>query len=166
MKIREAAIRGKQRGNRRALAGGRGERRVAVAEGGERRALEAVRLGVRCGERGSGKIKAIIVTAIIVFAFYAAIKIVPPYAAEYQLADKIQEQARFAVVNHFTDEQIRDNVYKVVQDLEIPAKKEDIKVMASSQIVKISMDYTVPIDLLSYHLDLHFTPSSENRSLF
>ena len=100
------------------------------------------------------------------FAVYAAVKIVPPYAAEYQLADKMQEQARFAVVNHYTDEQIRDNVYKVVQDLEIPVKREDIKVEASNRIVKIDVDYKVPIDLLTYHLDLHFTPSSENRSLF
>jgi hypothetical protein len=135
-------------------------------ERGDRRTLEAARLGVRSGERGAGKIKAIIVTAILAFAVYAAVKIVPPYAAEYQLADKIQEQARFAVVNHYTDEQIRENVFKVVQDLEIPAKREDIKVEASNRIVKISMDYTVPIDLLTYHMDLHFTPSSENRSLF
>ncbi len=78
----------------------------------------------------------------------------------------MQEQARFAVVNRYTDEQIRNNVFKVVQDLEIPVKKEAIKVEASNQIVKISVDYTVPIDLLAYHLDLHFTPSSENRSLF
>jgi hypothetical protein len=133
---------------------------------GSRFAADVTRLGTRFRERGAGKIKAIIVTAIIAFAAYAAIKIVPPYAAEYQLADKIQEQARFGVVNHYSDEQIRENVFKVVQDLEIPAKKDAIKVEASNQIVKISMDYTVPIDLLSYHLDLHFTPSSENRSLF
>jgi hypothetical protein len=125
-----------------------------------------VRPSVRGGERGSGKLKAIVVTAIIAFAFYAMVKIVPPYAAEYQLSDKMQEQARFAVVNHYNDEQIRDNVYKVVQDLEIPAKREDIKVEASNQIVKIAMDYTVPVDLLSYRLNMHFTPSSENRSLF
>src|SRR6202140_195701 len=121
---------------------------------------------VRSGERGSGKVKAIIVTALIVFAFYAAIKIVPPYAAEYQLADKIQEQARFAVVNRYTEDQIRDNVFKVVQDLGIPAKREDIKIESSNQVVKIAMDYTVPIDLLAYHMDLHFTPSSENKSLY
>ena len=131
-----------------------------------RRAAGLARLGVRFRECGVGKIKAIIVTAIIAFAGYAAVKIVPPYAAEYQLADKMQEQARFAVVNRYTDEQIRDNIYKVVQDLEIPAKKEAIKVEASNQIVKISMDYTVPIDLLAYHMDLHFTPSSENRAIF
>lgn len=141
-------------------AAGRGEVR------GERRPLASVCLGMRCGQGGAGKIKAIIVTAILAFAVYAAVKIVPPYAAEYQLADKMQEQARFAVVNRYTDEQIRDNVFKVVQDLEIPVKREAIKVEASQQIVKISVDYTVPIDLLFYHLDLHFTPSSENRALF
>jgi hypothetical protein len=141
-------------------ATGRGEVR------GERRALVTVCPGMRCGQGGAGKIKAIIVTAILAFAVYAAVKIVPPYAAEYQLADKMQEQARFAVVNRYTDEQIRDNVFKVVQDLEIPVKREAIKVEASQQIVKISVDYTVPIDLLFYHLDLHFTPSSENRALF
>src|ERR1700676_2797228 len=135
-------------------------------ERGDRRALEVARPGVRSGERGEGKIKAVIVTAIIALAVYAAIKIVPPYAAEYQLADKIQEQARFAVVNHYTDEQIRENVFKVVQDLEIPVKREDIKVEASNRVVKIYIDYTVPIDLLAYHMDLHFTPSSENKSLY
>jgi hypothetical protein len=137
---------------------------IGPEERGACRVPETAR--TRARQRGTGKIKAIIVTAILVFAVYAAVKIVPPYAAEYQLADKIQEQARFAVVNRYTDDQIRDNVYKVVQDLEIPAKKEDIKVAASNQIVKISMDYTVPIDLLSYHMDLHFTPSSENRSIY
>src|ERR1700736_6239720 len=146
MKTREAHIHGQERGDWRALA--------------------ATRPGIRLHQRGEGKIKAIIVTAIIAFAVYAAVKIVPPYAAEYQLADKMQEQARFAVVNRYTDEQIRDNVYKVVRDLEIPVKREIIKVEASREIVKISMDYTVPIDLLSYRLDLHFTPSSENRALY
>jgi hypothetical protein len=135
-------------------------------ERGDRRTLEAARLGVRSRERGAGKIKAIIVTAILAFAVYAAVKVVPPYAAEYQLADKIQEQARFAVVNRYTEEQIRNNIFKVVQDLDIPAKREDIKVESSQQVVKIAMDYTVPIDLLAYHLDLHFTPSSENKALY
>jgi hypothetical protein len=139
---------------------------IGELERGGRRTVEAARLGVRPRERGAGKIKAIIVTAILAFAVYAAVKVVPPYAAEYQLADKIQEQARFAVVNRYTEEQIRNNIFKVVQDLDIPAKREDIKVESSQQVVKIAMDYTVPIDLLAYHLDLHFTPSSENKALY
>src|ERR1700675_454777 len=97
--------------------------REAHSHGQERwewRAVAAARPGIRSLQRGAGKIKAILVTAVLAFGVYAAVKIVPPYAAEYQLADKMQEQARFAVVNRYTDEQIRDNVYKVVQDLEIP----------------------------------------------
>jgi hypothetical protein len=119
----------------------------------------------RRGQRGEGKFKAVFVLVILVLGIYCAVKLVPPYVAEYQLADKIQEQARFAIVNHSTEEQIRNNVFKTIQDLEIPAKKESIKIVSNDQVVKISVDYIVPVDLLAYHVDLHFQPSSENKSL-
>jgi hypothetical protein len=119
----------------------------------------------RRSEAGEGKLKAVIYTAVFVALIYAGFKIVPAYINEYQLSDKMQEQARFAVVNHYTEDQIRDNVYAVVKDLEIPAKREDIKVASTNSLVRISLNYTVPVDLLFYHLDLHFTPSSENKSL-
>jgi hypothetical protein len=89
-------------------------------------------------QRGAGKIKALIVTAILIFGVYAGFKLVPPYS---------------------------DTVFKTVQDLEIPATRENIKVNASTSKVAIVVDYTVPVDLLFYHVDLHFTPSSENKSL-
>jgi hypothetical protein len=119
----------------------------------------------RRGERGEGKFKAVFVLVILVLGIYCAVKLLPPYIAEYQLSDKIQEQARFAIVNHSTEEQIRNNVFKTIQDLEIPAKKENIKIVSNDQVVKISVDYIVPVDLLAYHVDLHFQPSSENKSL-
>lgn len=117
-------------------------------------------------ERGEGKLKSILIVAVIVLAIYAAVKIIPPYVNDYQLSDKMQEQARFAVVNRYTEEQIRENIFKAVQDLDIPAKREDIKIVATNSIVKISMQYTVPVDLLMYHIELHFSPSSENKALF
>jgi hypothetical protein len=91
---------------------------------------------------------------------------VPIYVAEYQLSDKMQEEARYAVVNRYTEDRIKDEIMKEVMSLEIPVKREDIKVASSMQVVKIAIDYTVPVDLLFYHLDLHFTPSSENKALF
>jgi len=116
-------------------------------------------------QRGGGTIKAILWSAILIYGAFVAYKILPAYVAEYQLADKMQEQARFSVVNHYSDEQVRDNIFKVVKDLEIPVKREEIKVVANSDVVKISMDYTIPVDLLVYQLNLHFTPSSENKNL-
>lgn len=117
-------------------------------------------------QRGEGKLKTVIVLALVVMAIYSAIKIVPPYANDYQLSDKMQEQARFAVVNRYSEEQIRENIFKVVTDLEIPAKKEDIKVVSTNSVVRISLEYTVPVDLKVYHLELHFTPNSENKAVF
>lgn len=120
----------------------------------------------RRSQLGAARLKAVLWTAAVVFGVYAAYKIIPVYIAEYQLADKMQEEARFAVVNRYSEDQIRDTIYRETQDLEIPAKKEDIKVLASVSVVRISLDYTVPVDLLFYRMQLHFTPSSENKSIF
>jgi hypothetical protein len=117
-------------------------------------------------ERGEGKLKTVFFIAIALLGIFLAFKLVPPYVAEYQLQDKMQEMARFGIVNHYSEEQIRDNVFKVVQDLDIPAKREDIKVAVTQSLVKVSLEYTVPVDLLFYSTELHFTPSSENKSLF
>lgn len=116
-------------------------------------------------ERGEGKFKAILVTAIFLFLIFAAFKMVPPYVAEYQLADKMQETARFASVTRGSEDQIRETIFKEMQELNIPAKKEDLKITAEGGRVSISLDYKVPIDLVVYKFDLHFTPSSANKDL-
>jgi predicted membrane protein len=119
-----------------------------------------------CSERGEGKLKTVFFIVVALLLVYSAVKIIPAYVSDYQLSDKMQEQARFAVVNRYTEEQIRDNVFKTVQELEIPAKRDDIKVSANNAMVKISLSYTVPVDLFFYHMDLNFSPSSENKALF
>ena len=116
-------------------------------------------------ERGEGKLKGILIAVIVVLGIYTAWKVVPPYVNDYQLADKMQEQSRYAMVNHYTEDQIRESIYKVMLDLDIPAKKEDIKIVSNLNVVKISLEYTVPIDILVYHADLHFSPNSETKSL-
>jgi hypothetical protein len=124
------------------------------------------RPGRRWGsQKGEGRGKAIAFTVIFVFAIFAAVKLVPPYLAEYQLADKMEELARFAIVNRYTEDQIRDHVYKEVKNLDIPVNREDIKVDASQETVKISVDYRVPVDLLVYKFELHFTPNSQDKRL-
>jgi len=116
-------------------------------------------------ERGEGKFKAILVTAILVFLIFAAVKMVPPYVAEYQLADKMQETARYASVTRSTPDQIKDTVFREMQDLNVPATREDLVVTAEGGRVSIKLDYKVPIDLIVYKFDLHFTPSSANKDI-
>ena len=119
----------------------------------------------RRNQRGAGKFKAILVTAILVFLVFAAVKMVPPYVSEYQLSDKMQETARYASVTRINPDQIKDSIFKEMQDLDIPATREDLVVKAESGKVSISLDYRVPIDLIVYKFDLHFTPSSHNKDI-
>jgi hypothetical protein len=117
--------------------------------------------GSRRRQRGEGRLKAIIYTIILVSGVYVAFKTVPLYVANYQLKDKMSEQARFAIVNRYSDDQVRDVIFKTVQDLDIPAKKEDIQVANTNHGLRISLDYTVPVDFMVYKTDLSFSPSSE-----
>jgi len=98
---------------------------------------------------------------ILVAGVYLAFKTVPLYVSDYQLKDKMSEQARFAVVNRYSEDQIRDIIFKTVQDLDIPAKREDIKVEHTNHGIRISLNYTVPVDFMVYQTDLSFAPSSE-----
>lgn len=114
---------------------------------------------------GAGHLKAVIVTVILVLAVYTCWKLVPPYINDYQLHDKLVEEARYASVNRRTDEELRKIVFQEIQDLGIPARLEDIKIDNMAHSVRITVDYTVPVDVLGYHAVLHFTPTSENKAL-
>ena len=100
-----------------------------------------------------------------VYGAFVAFKMVPAYVAEYQLADKMQEQARFAVVNRYPEEQIRDNIFKVVKDLEIPVKREDIKIIADAGRRQDRLRLHGSGRSPRLQMNLHFTPSSENKNL-
>ena len=121
--------------------------------------------GSKKAQRGEGRLKAIIYTVILVAGIYAAFKLVPLYVANYQLKDKISEQARFAVVNRYTDDQIRDILFKVIQDLDIPAKREDIKIEQTRTGLLISVNYSVPVDFKVYKTEINFRPSSEGLDI-
>jgi hypothetical protein len=119
----------------------------------------------RRNERGEGRLKALLYLVFLIAAVVTAVKVVPSYVNEYQLKDKMGEQARFAVVNHWTDDQIRDNIYKVIDDLEIPAKREDIKVNHTHSGLTITVSYAIPVDFYVYKTDLKFTPTCDGLDI-
>jgi hypothetical protein len=112
---------------------------------------------------GGGTLKALLYTAFLVAAVYVAFKVVPAYVSNYQLKDKMTEQATFAVVNRYTPDQIKDNVFKIIQDLDIPATRDDVKVQNTSTGLAISVNYAVPVDFMVYKTSLNFATSSEGR---
>jgi hypothetical protein len=119
----------------------------------------------RDGQRGGSRISSIIMLLVLAAMAFAAFKIVPAYFADYQLNDAMTTEARFAMVNRKAPADVQDDIWKKIQELGIPAKKTDILVISEQGLVKISVNYTVPVDLVVTQKDLQFHDQADNKAL-
>jgi hypothetical protein len=121
---------------------------------------------MRRTEEGSGRIKAFLPLAFLAAIIFVAIKTLPAYVNNFQLQDHIRRLSiELAVRNRsVAPEEVRDEVVVFAQDHGIPLAADNVKVTISHRVT-ISVDYTVPVDLMVYTFRLHFTPSAENQSL-
>ena len=118
------------------------------------------------GERGAGRLKAVVWTLILAACVYVSVRVIPIYVNEYEFLDGMQTIARFATVNRQGPDQIRDAILKEAEKAELPVRKEDIKVRAASGNVNINVDYSVTVDLHVYQWTLNFHPTVTNNALF
>jgi Domain of unknown function (DUF4845) len=116
-------------------------------------------------ERGGSGVKLFLLLVLLGSMIFAGIKILPIYVDNYQMQDAIESEARFAIGNRLGAKDIRDNVWKKVNEIGIPADQESLKVTANQGAVQISLDYSVPVDLLVYKFTLDFHDHADNRSI-
>lgn len=116
-------------------------------------------------EIGGARLKTLFAVVILIVMVYAAIKIVPAYVTNYQLQDSMQEEATFATINRKTPDAIKSDVEKKLADLGLQVDPSTIQVTAVMGDVTITLDYTVPVDLTVYQLQLHFHPHAYNASI-
>jgi hypothetical protein len=119
----------------------------------------------RRGEKGGSRLKTLFVLALVFAMVYSAIKIVPIYVTDYQLQDTMQEEATFASINRKSADDIKADLEKKLTNLGIQVDPKDIQVSAYSGNVQISLEYTIPVDLTVYQLQLHFHPQADNTSI-
>jgi hypothetical protein len=119
----------------------------------------------RAPERGGSKIKGLLALIILVGMVYCGWRIVPPFLNNYQLEDAMKTEARFALAQRKTEDDIRDDIFYKVKDLGIPARRENIVIDNVDGALRISLDYNVPVDLPGYQFNLHFHPQGDNRSI-
>jgi hypothetical protein len=119
------------------------------------------------GQHGGSKLNLMITLAVMAAMVFGAIKIVPVYFANYQFQDALDSESRFALTGYpkRNEEDIRDDIMKKAQDLGIPAKREAIQVSLGNGKVDISLDYSVPIDLVVYQWTPEFHPHADNHTI-
>jgi hypothetical protein len=115
----------------------------------------------------SGKVtfKAILYLAFLGAVAFAGLKIIPVYVNNYQLKDYVQTQTPYWLTQRVPAETIRKNILSKAQELDLPVEEGDVTVESDQNRVAVSVDYHAPVDLKVYTVQLHFTDSSENRSI-
>jgi len=120
---------------------------------------------MRNTDSGKGYAKAFFWLLVLLFLGYTSVKVIPLYINNYQLQNYLVEQTPFWVTQRASSDVVRARVLAKAQELDLPISKDDVQVEANQARVVVSIDYTIPVNLLVYTLNLHFTPHSENRAL-
>jgi Domain of unknown function (DUF4845) len=120
---------------------------------------------VQFRERGGTKINLLLTLIILGSMIFVGVMLIPPYFTNYQLQDAMNTEARFAGYNRKTEEEIREDVWKKVQELGVPAKRTDIHITNDTNTTLITVNYSVPINLIFKQFDWEFHAHGDNHSL-
>lgn len=116
-------------------------------------------------ERGGSGVKLFLLLMLLGSMIFAGIRVLPVYIDNYQIQDAVQSEARFAIGNRLLAKDVRADVLKKINEIGIPATEDDLKVTATPGSVQITLDYSVPIDLLVYKYTKDFHIYADNRSI-
>ncbi len=117
-----------------------------------------------------GTIKLIFGILVIGGGIYLGAELIPVYYANYEFADVVKTEATVQTYTTKPEAEIQDTIYKKARELDIPLEKEHIRVRRSGSqgtgTLTIEAPYTVHVEIPGYPLDLHFDPSTLNKSPF
>ncbi len=113
-------------------------------------------------------LKLLIALGIVAVGVYVGFQVVPPFFANYQFQDAIQNEAVLQSYSNKSEDEIRETIFKKAQDLNIPIQENQIIVQrlgGGSGGLAISAAYTVHLNLPYYPLDLEFRPTSKSAPI-
>jgi hypothetical protein len=113
-------------------------------------------------ERGGVNIKAILTIAICALVVYALFKTVPHFVNHYDLDDFCKGEARFLSYGQRKEEDVKDAIFKQIRNLDIPVRREDIRIRKDGRRVWINFDYSIPVEFPGYTHVLNFSIAVDN----
>jgi len=121
----------------------------------------------RRGECGGARLKSILALLLTAAIIYALIRIVPVYVKSYDFQDSVRTEARFAGVSNRQPVEIRQRLFQKAQELGLPLRPEQIIVVPVPRGgVRISVHYSVPVQLIGYTLTLNFQTAADTASSY
>jgi hypothetical protein len=112
-----------------------------------------------------GKIKGLLVLAVIGAGFYTAWSLIPPYFNNYQFQDDLDDIARRISYMPITDDDVKQAVIRKAQEDQIHLREDQITVSRGGNTVGITVKYSIHVDMAVHPMDLSFTTNSFNKRI-
>jgi hypothetical protein len=142
--------------------------RAQPGEGVRGRGLGKLRCAVSggaAGQAGAGMFKALVWLGVLLLFFYICWMIVPIYITNYQFQDSMRNEAHFAVVERKDQHQVQAAIYRTAGELGLPVREDEIVVEPIAGGYRISVHYSVPLQILYYQFRLHLNPTADSNSV-
>jgi hypothetical protein len=121
------------------------------------------RIGRRCNRllqdsSGKGTIRTLFSLLIVGLVAYGGLKFVPVRAAAFQFDDEVREQVVLAGSGRrrVGDAEVRRAILARAENLGLPVDSRAVVIRRSRTELRITVEYTVPVELPGYTYDWHF----------
>jgi hypothetical protein len=109
----------------------------------------------RTAERGEGNLGCILWVLLLAVGLLIAWKTIPVKMSSAELYDYMDEMARFAAAKE-SPEDIEKKILARAAELRIPLDKDHVTVERTGERVRMSVEYTIPLEFPGYTYQWHF----------
>jgi hypothetical protein len=117
-------------------------------------------------QRGFISFSVILGLGIVAATVFASVRLLPPYVANYQFQDYIDNTARTATYSTISEADLKREIMNRAREYGIPLQDRQLQVQkVRGGTVSISTSYDVRVDLIARQVVLHFAPSAGNTNI-
>lgn len=111
-------------------------------------------------ERGEGQFGCLVGLAIIALVGLIAYRMIPVKVKAAELRDTVVDEAKSA--GQHNNKRIRASILDKAEQLDLPVSDKDVLIERKHQMIRIEVEYTVPVEFPGYTYQWHFRVKTEN----
>ncbi|HET7434454.1 MAG TPA: hypothetical protein VFN10_07040 [Thermoanaerobaculia bacterium] len=111
-------------------------------------------------ERGEGQLGCLFGLALLLLGILIAYKMIPVKVKAAEMRDVVVDEAKSA--GTLSDKQIRSTILHKAEELELPITSEDLEIDRGQNDIRVTLDYSVPVNFPGYVYNWKFHVKAEN----
>lgn len=111
-------------------------------------------------ERGEGQMGCLVGLVFLLLAGLVAFKMIPVKVKAAELRDVVSDETRSA--GQHNDARIRKAILQKAEDLELPVSSEDVDISRRAGMIRVRVQYVVPVEFPGYTYEWEFDHRVEN----